>query len=185
MSYNTEFSGVLDPDRQPFFERIIKALNPDIMAFQELRNASQVGAIIAEWLQVPLFSVTVMGNTLVSRFPILDSTVLIPSGRSSAILLDTQAALGTQLLVLNTHLIPFNDAASQQDADELIRQLRAWRDGDGPFALAPNTPIFHVGDFNLFGPSQLLKTLSAGDISDENQFGRTFPPTGMARPFRI
>ena len=75
MSYNTEFSGILDSDRQPFFERIIKALDPDIMAFQELRNASQVGAIIAEWLQVPLFSVTVMGNTLVSRFPILDSTV--------------------------------------------------------------------------------------------------------------
>ena len=26
MSYNTEFSGILDPDRQPFFERIIKVL---------------------------------------------------------------------------------------------------------------------------------------------------------------
>ena len=78
MSYNTEFSGILDPERQPFFERIIKALNPDIMAFQELRNAAAVEAVIAEWLQVPLFSVEVMGNTLVSRFPILDSTVLIP-----------------------------------------------------------------------------------------------------------
>ena len=183
MSYNTEFSGILDPERQPFFERIIKALNPDIMAFQELRNAAAVEAVIAEWLQVPLFSVEVMGNTLVSRFPILDSTVLIPSGRSSAVLLDTQAALGTQLLVLNTHLIPFNDAASQQDADELIRQLRAWRDGDGPFALAPNTPIFNVGDFNLFGSSQLLKTMSAGDISDENQFGEDFPPDWDGTPF--
>ncbi len=184
MTYNTEFSGILDPDRQPFFERIITALDPDIMAFQELRNAAQVGAVIAEWLQVPLFSVTVMGNTLVSRFPILESTTLIPSGRSSAILLDTQAALGAQLLVLNTHLIPFNDAASQQDADELIRQLRAWRDGDGPFALTPNTPIFNMGDFNLFGPSQLLKTMSEGDISDENQFGEDFPPDWDGTPFQ-
>ena len=184
MSYNTEFSGILDPDRQPFFERIIKALDPDIMAFQELRSAAQVGAVIAEWLQVPLFSVEVMGNTLVSRFPILDSTALIPSGRSSAVLLDTQADLGTQLLVLNTRLIPFNDAASQQDSDELIRQLRVWRDGDGPFTLSPNTPIVHMGDFNLFGPSQLLKTISEGDMSDETQFGEDFSPDWDGTPFQ-
>ena len=75
-------------------------------------------------------------------------------------------------------------AASQQDADELISQLRAWRDGDGPFALAPNTPMFNVGDFNLFGPSQLLKTMSEGDISDESQFGEDFPPDWDGTPFQ-
>ena len=42
ITYNTEFSGPLDPGRQPAFERIIKSLDPDIIAFQETRSASQI-----------------------------------------------------------------------------------------------------------------------------------------------
>ncbi len=178
ITYNTEFSGPLDPVRQPAFERIIKALDPDILAFQEMGSASQVEPLIADWLQTTsLWSVSVgNGNSVVSKYPILDTAELISGRRISAILVDTQAVLGTRLLLLNTHLLPFNDALSQEDADELIMQLRAWRSGDGPFELPPNTPIVHVGDFNLAGSSQLLKTLRDGDISDESRFGSDFSP---------
>ena len=178
ITYNTQFSGPLDPGRQPVFERIIKALDPDILAFQEMSSASQVEPLIADWLQTTsLWSVSVgNGNSVVSKYPILDSAELISGRRISAILVDTQAVLGTRLLVLNTHLLPFNDAMSQEDADELIMQLRAWRSGDGPFELAPDTLIVHVGDFNLAGSSRLLTTLRDGDISDESRFGNDFLP---------
>ena len=178
ITYNTQFSGPLDPGRQPAFERIIKALDPDIIAFQEMGSASQVEPLIAEWLQTTsLWSVSVgNGNSVISRYPILDSAELIAGRRISAILVDTEAVLGTRLLLLNTHLIPFNDAMSQEDADELIMQLRVWRSGDGPFELAPDTPIVHVGDFNLAGSSQLLKTMRDGDIFDESRFGNDFLP---------
>ncbi len=99
-------------------------------------------------------------------------------------MLDTEAVLGTPLLVINTHLIPFDPAASQADADELIMVLREWRSGNGPFELPPNTPIVHVGDFNLAGPSQLLKTLRDGDISDEARFGADAPPDWDDTPVR-
>ena len=178
ITYNTEFSGPLDPGRQPAFERIIKSLDPDIIAFQETRSASQIEPLIADWLQTTgLWSVSVgNSNSIVSKFPILDSAELIAGRRISAILLDTQAILGTRLLLLNTHLLPFNDEMSQEDADELIMRLRAWRSGDGPFELPSNTPIVHVGDFNLAGSSGLLKTLRDGDISDEAKFGNDFLP---------
>ena len=178
ITYNTLFSGPLDPSRQPAFERIIRALDPDIIAFQEMGSASQVEPLIADWLETsPLWSVSVgNGNSVVSKYPILDSAELISARRISAILVDTQAVLGTRLLLLNTHLIPFDDAMSQEDADELIMQLRTWRSGEGPFELASDTPIVHVGDFNLAGSSRLLKTLRDGDISDESRFGSDFLP---------
>ncbi len=178
VSYNVERSGTFDAARQPAFERIFKALDPDIVALQEQRAGQQLEALFRDWLETTdLWSVSLGGgNTLVSKYPILQSADLITTMRTGAILLDTEAVLGTPLLVINTHLIPFDPAASQADADELIMVLREWRSGNGPFELPPNTPIVHVGDFNLAGPSQLLKTIRDGDISDEAQFGADAPP---------
>ncbi len=178
VSYNVERSGTFDAARQPAFERIFRALDPDIVALQEQRGGQQLEALFRDWLQTTeLWSVALGGgNALVSKYPILQSADLITTRRTGAILLDTEAVLGTPLLVINTHLIPFDPAASQADADELIMVLREWRSGNGPFELPPNTPIVHVGDFNLAGPSQLLKTIRDGDISDEAQFGADAPP---------
>ena len=35
VSYNTLYTGILEPDRQPHFKRIFQALDPDIIALQE------------------------------------------------------------------------------------------------------------------------------------------------------
>ncbi len=186
VSYNVEFSGPFDATRRPAFERIFKALDPDVIALQEQRGGRQLEAVFRDWLQTTdLWSVSLGGgNSLVSKYPILQSADLITTRRTGAILLDTEVVLGTPLLVLNTHLIPFDPAGSQADADELIMVLREWRSGNGPFELPPNTPIVHVGDFNLSGPSQLLKTLRDGDISDEAQFGADAPPDWDSSPMQ-
>ena len=179
LSYNILVSGIVVADRQPYFERIIKTLNPDILALQEInsRRASGVESVISTWLNDNFTSVIQSGsNMLVSRFPILNSAQFIDSGRSSVVLLDTKAELGSNLLVINTHLAFTPESSRQEDADEMIMRLRDWRSGNGPFELETITPIVHVGDFNQRSPSPILTTLTDGDIVDEARFGQDFPP---------
>ena len=186
MSYNILFGGILNADRQDYFERIIEALNPDILALQEInsRQRSGVEAAISIWLNDNNFTAVALSgsNMLVSRFPILNSAQFIDSGRSSVILLDTEAELGSKLLVINTHLAFMPESSRQVDADEIIMRLRDWRSGNGPFELESNTPIVHVGDFNQRSPSPILTTLTDGDIVDEVRFGQDFPPDWDGTP---
>ena len=154
-------------------------MNPDILALQEInsRRASGVESVISTWLNDNFTSVIQSGsNMLVSRFPILNSAQFINSGRSSVVLLDTKAELGSNLLVINTHLAFTPESSRQEDADEMIMRLRDWRSGKGPFELESITPIVHVGDFNQRAPSPVLTTLTDGDIVDEGRFGQDFPP---------
>ncbi len=179
VSYNTLGSGILAPARQPRFQRIIKAIRPDILAVQEQANADAVVALVANWLQDPNWQGIGLGNNnmVLSRFPILTSTVFTNSGRTMLALIDTKAELGSNLLLMNSHLsCCANDLARQQDADEIIMRLRDWRSGNGPFDLAENTPVVHLGDFNLVGFSQQVRTLVQGDISDEFRAGPDFLP---------
>ncbi len=179
LSYNTLGSGLSNANRQPAFERIIKALSPDIMAFQEQRDAPDVEILMSKWLQPSNFHSLMLGNgnMVVSRFPILNSAILTNSGRTMVVLLNTADELGVNLLVMNSHLsCCANDVSRQRDADEIIMRLREWRDGSGPFQLPENTPMVHLGDFNLVGSSLQIRTLTHGDISDESNNGEDFAP---------
>jgi endonuclease/exonuclease/phosphatase family metal-dependent hydrolase len=94
-----------------------------------------------------------------------------------AVLLQTEPVLGANLLILNSHLACCtNNESRQHDADEIIMVMREWRAGEGPFTIPEKTPIIHLGDFNLVGFSQQLKTLAEGDIVDEASFGDDFLP---------
>ena len=186
MSYNVFLGGIADQARQSYFERIIKSLNPDILAIQEI-NSRQVNTArsnIATWLNDNNFTAVGLSrsNALVTRYPILNSAQFIDSGNSSVILLDTEAELGSKLLVINTHLAFMPESSRQEDADEIIMRLREWRSGTGPFELESNTPIVHVGDFNQRSPSPILTTLTEGDIVDEARFGQDFPPAWDGTP---
>lgn len=186
MSYNILLGGIVDQERQSYFESIIKSLNPDILALQEI-NSRQVNTArsnIATWLNDNNFTAVGLSrsNALVTRYPILNSAQFIDSGNSSVILLDTEAELGSKLLVINTHLAFMPESSRQEDADEIIMRLREWRSGTGPFELESNTPIVHVGDFNQRSPSPILTTLTEGDIIDEASFGADFPPDWDGTP---
>ena len=149
------------------------------------REINTARSNIATWLNDDNFTAVGLSgaNALVSRYPILNSAQFIDSGRCSVILLDTEAELGTKLLVINTHLAFSPEESRQVDADEIIMRLREWRDGTGPFELESNTPIVHMGDFNQRSPSPILTTLTEGDIVDEASFGADFPPDWDDTPF--
>lgn len=186
LSYNTLANGLLTTDRQPHFKRVIEALNPDILAFQEQGRYKNVETLMIDWLQKrPLYSVGLgNGNMVVSKYPILKQAILTRSGRTMATLLDTKDHLGDNLLLLNSHLACCeNNASRQKDADELASVLRDWKLGNGPFPLPENTPIVHVGDFNLVGYSQQLLTLTDGDIVDEFTYGADAKPDWDNTPF--
>lgn len=180
ITYNTLDGGLLDSSRQERFHRILTALDPDVVAVQEhYTETAPVMNLFQNWFPGTTWYLSSLfhGNFVISRYPILQDAVLTTSERTMAVLLDTEDSLGSPLLVLNSHLACCqNDASRQEDADELTAVMREWRNnGTGPFPLAAETPIVHVGDFNLVGERQQLITLTAGDIVDESQYGADFP----------
>jgi endonuclease/exonuclease/phosphatase family metal-dependent hydrolase len=179
LTYNTLAGGLLHINRQDHFYRIMQALKPDIMAFQEQSGGDQVTSLMRDWFQERSIYGVEMGNNniVVSRYPILNQALITGSGRTMAVLLHTESVLGANLLILNSHLACCtNNESRQHDADEIIMVMRKWYAGQGPFDIPEKTPIIHLGDFNLVGYSQQLKTLTEGDILDEDTFGEDFFP---------
>ena len=175
LTYNVYFSGPVEEDRKEYFERIIKAVKPDIIAFQEMVSAykNKLESTIRDWLNDSDFNIVVQdgANMVASRFPILEQSSFISTGRISAVLLDTEIELGKNLLLLNTHLAYESDASRQADADETIMNLAHLKSGTGAFEIESDIPIIIAGDFNLSGSKQVLETFLTGDIYDESNFG--------------
>ncbi len=183
LSYNVRQNGLFDSGRQARFERIIKALEPDIMGFQEAyddndtNDVNDIEALFEDWFPEVNWHVSSEwnGNFVVSRYPILHQGN--HSWRSMGVLLDTEEDLGTPLFFINSHFscCDANDNRQEQ-VDELMGFVRDLKNGLGPFTLEYGTPIVHVGDFNLVGYRQQLTTLTDGDIVDEASYGIDFLP---------
>jgi len=183
LSYNVRQNGLFDSGRQAEFERIIKALEPDIMGFQEAyddndtNDVNDIEALFEDWFPEVNWHVSSEwnGNFVVSRYPILHQGN--HSWRSMGVLLDTEEDLGTPLFFINSHFscCDANDNRQEQ-VDELMSFVRDLKNGLGPFTLEYGTPIVHVGDFNLVGYRQQLTTLTDGDIVDEASYGIDFLP---------
>ncbi len=177
LTYNVLGDGLFNPERQPRFERIIKALEPDIMGFQEADGDHDIEGLFQDWLPGETWYVSDewSGNYVVSRYPILYQGN--HSWKSMGVLLDTEEDLGTPLFFINSHFSCCGaNEDRQQQVDELMGFLRNLKDGLGPFTLPIGTPIIHVGDFNLVGYRQQLETLTDGDIVDEASYGIDFSP---------
>ncbi len=182
VSYNILYNGFFEEGQREHFDRIIPALDPDILAVQEAwGDQEEIAALMAEWIP-GMWHVSSEwgGDYVISRFPILEEAVLTSSWRSMAVLLDTEAELGKNILIINSHFSCCgNNDDRQQQVDELIGVMREWMKPEnwtGPFYLEMDTPIFHVGDFNLVGYRQQLLTLTEGDIVDEESYGDDFLP---------
>lgn len=183
LSYNVRQNGLFDPERQARFERIIKALEPDIMGFQEAyddndtNDVNDIEALFEDWFPGVNWHVSSEwnGNFVVSRYPILHQGN--HAWKSMGVLLDTEEDLGTPLFFINSHFscCDANDNRQEQ-VDELMSFVRDLKNGLGPFTLEYGTPIVHVGDFNLVGYRQQLTTLTDGDIVDEASYGIDFLP---------
>jgi len=179
VTYNTLYTGILEPDRQPKFQRIIQALDPDIIALQEHSEWNEIGDIISSWFPEDTWyqGYTFRDLVVLSKYPIINQANLISSERTMCALLQTDDPINPYLLILNSHFSCCdNDEDRQEQVDELVQVLREWRLNDnGPFDLPEGTPMFHVGDFNFVGYREQIETVTAGNIQDEGNYGSDFP----------
>ncbi len=179
VTYNTLNTGILESDRQPKFQRIIQALDPDIISLQEHSEWNEIGDIISSWFPEDTWyqGYTFRDLVVLSKYPIINQANLISSERTMCALLQTDDPINPYLLILNSHFSCCdNDDDRQEQVDELVQVLREWRLNDnGPFDLPEGTPMFHVGDFNFVGYREQIETVTAGNIQDEGNYGSDFP----------
>jgi endonuclease/exonuclease/phosphatase family metal-dependent hydrolase len=186
VTYNVLWDGIFDPDRSPALSRILRALRPDIIGFQEVNegDARRVAGFVRS--SVPLFGRMGFGRwytakadpqsdvVLVSRFPIRET---YPIGMNAAFVIDLRPMYATDLLVILAHppCCGYNEAR-QWEIDAIMAFIRQAKAPGGVLTLRQDTPIVIMGDMNLVGYSQQLKTFLTGDIVNTEDWGPSFAP---------
>jgi exonuclease III len=188
LSYNTN-NRVATRSRADAYQRILKAIGPDVLVLQEVRrNSAEEVHRYLQQLYPPLTrgewytaQAGEEASVVISPFPITSSH---PLGQSAAFVLDLRASWGTDLLLVS--LSPpccGRNRRRQREIDLIMAFVRDAKSGSGAVHLASETPIALVGDANLVGHAQQRITLLAGDIVNVNQFGPTFTTDWDGTPF--
>lgn len=196
MAYNTQGNFIADPTADPEFNRIITAINPDIISFEEIPSSLSASDIQtrlntlrpvggAGW-QVYLGKLGGTRDVIASRFPLTltrQDTIPVSSTRGVTIaLVDLpNATYPVDIYVLSLHLKccgnpgGSEDDSRQRSADAIANWLGdargVARASGNNIVLPPDTPMFAMGDFNLVGGPQPENTIITGDIQDESTFG--------------
>ncbi len=184
--YNIQGDGLFDndPARQAALERIFQAIDAPIWIISEVwdHTGSEVAAEVEQFLPSGAGETWYNvdgdgGNVILSRYPVLFSWFVSPGDRITAVLLDTNADWGSNIMVIAHHWSCCTaDANRQRQADATIDFLRDAMSPGGTITLTEGTPIVHAGDFNLVGWGQQLRTMVEGDIQDTGNYGPPFPP---------
>lgn len=186
MNWNTLNDGLLDPNREQNFARVLLAINPDIIAFNEMWNSttsqiqSKLNTILplqtGSWNAVKLDG----GNITASKYPILQNWLVYPGQRITASLIDLPERFGKDILVINCHFKccggAANDATRQREADATIAFILDAKTPGGFINLPEQTPFVILGDLNLVGDRQQIITLVTGEIINTQLFGSGGPP---------
>ena len=192
VSYNVYMDSVFvsgSPDAARF-ARLVKALDADVWALQEVYKtpATDVAALLDKL--APLgggnkWQARYGGDTVtVSRWPVTRHHFEpSPSGgrKAGLTLVDLpDASHGRDLYLLNNHFTccggPANEARRQKEADALVAWMRDARTPGGSIDLPAGTVMVVLGDLNTVGGPSPVKTLVTGDVSDETTFGEDAPP---------
>jgi endonuclease/exonuclease/phosphatase family metal-dependent hydrolase len=191
MSYNMLWDGLLV--RPEPHDRILRAIEPDIICYLEAQRRTPAEAIQARLDEaLPLGGGTSWQvykadtDVIASRWPLSMRTAdTIPAtGRGQAMaLVDLPNGLyDTDLYVISAHfkccgtMGSSEDQRRQQQADANVNWFRDLREPGGNVDLPPDTPFLICGDFNMVGGPQPLTTLLSGNIIDEAHYGADSPP---------
>ncbi len=172
------------------FARLVKALDADVWALQEVYKtpSTDVAALFDKLLPLGVgkkWQARYGGDTVtVSRWPISKHHFWpVPSGgRNAALsLVDLpDASYNRDLYLLNNHFSccggAANEARRQKEADALVAWMRDARTAGGTIDLPAGTVMVVIGDLNTVGGPNPVTTLVTGDISDEATFGKDAPP---------
>ena len=203
MSWNVKQNSILPPDgvRQESFARIVRAIDPDVIALQEVMWPD-LDAILVQLMNqyIPLehgrswHVHTVSDNALISRYPIRwrggEPAVSYPLPRlglprfhygfASAVIDLPNSVGGTDLLAVALHN---KSGGNEQDvrlrqihSDAIVSWMRDVRDSARKDAIVKGTPIVILGDMNVVPDASIqpFNTLLSGDIVDEEAFGADF-----------
>ncbi|HNO76745.1 MAG TPA: endonuclease/exonuclease/phosphatase family protein [Phycisphaerae bacterium] len=189
VAYNVEGNFISDPSRDAAFARVLQALSPDIIVFEEIASdaaeaglPSRLNAVLpyGTW-EIHGGQPSIIRTVVASRFPLtmqLQDTVPFSSTRGVTIALadlpdDTYPV---DVYLMGVHLKCCNsegteDALRQRSADAIASWMGDARMPGGNITLAPQTPMIVLGDFNLVGGPGPENTLITGDIFDNVTFG--------------
>lgn len=186
VAYNVLQDGLFESNRQPSFERIFKALKPDIIGFTEIYNhsANQVGSLMETFLPSSAgeqwYAAGINPDVIcVSRYKIKQSFIIdgVGSSANGAFLIELPAPFNSDLLFIVAHTpCCDNNDGRQLEIDAMMAFIRDAKEGNGFPVLEDKTPIIICGDMNLVGDNQQLHTLLYGDIVNENIYGSFFIP---------
>ncbi|MCZ6702304.1 MAG: T9SS type A sorting domain-containing protein [Ignavibacteria bacterium] len=187
MNYNILFDGLLDPAKEQYFTRILQAIQPDIICFNEFfdSDAIQVQSKINEMLPLPngaSWNAVKLdqGNVTVTKYPIIQSWEVFPGRRETASLIELPERFEKNIMVINSHYKccggSSNDNTRQLEADATIAFILDAKTPGGLIDLPQGTPYLILGDLNLVGDRQQLTTLITGEIINTPFFGNGGPP---------
>jgi len=180
LSHNIQYNGPIDQPEP--FRRYLKALQPDVINFQEVWvwNAEETRNFVANTLKTASWHVAKVEDCVtVSRWPIRESAAVdgnlvclinLPDERSSA-----------DLIVFNAHTpCCGHNEGRDYEHDHLAATLRDLLNGEGPFAVESGDGVLLTGDFNMVGFVRQLSSIRDGDIYDNGVFGSDFQPDRLA-----
>lgn len=176
LSYNVLTDDLFEANKQANFSRILNAIGPDIIGFQEIYNhtSAQTAARVNTFIPAQWYHAKVNPDIIaVSKYPIISSHNIAPGG-NGAFLIDMDPL---QLLFIVAHPpCCGNNDGRQEEIDGIMAFIRDAKNGLGPINLPANSPIIIVGDMNLVGFNQQVTTFLTGDIIDQNTYGADFNP---------
>lgn len=196
VTYNHHGDFIEDPSRDAAFNRILIALDPDIICFQEFGEAvsesdvaNRLDSILpvsgGSW-QIHFGLLGYIRTVIASRYPLsMTRTDTIPASSTRGVTLALadlpDADYPVDVYLLGVHLKCCGDAGGPEDesrqdsADAIANWLGDARGVSRPsgdnVALPADTPMISLGDFNMVGGPQPENTLLTGDIQDEGAYG--------------
>ena len=196
MAYNHGGYFISNTGRDAAFNRILVAINPDLICFEEFASnvtqstiAARLNSIMpiaAPGWQVHLGLLGGTRNVIASRFPLTltrTDTIPVSSTRGVTIALADlpNATYPVDVYLLGCHLKccgtagGTEDVSRQKSADAIANWLGDARGVSRPsgnnISLPLDTPMLALGDFNLVGGPQPENTLITGNIQDEATYG--------------
>lgn len=178
LTYNVQRDNVFDADVEPSFGKIIQAIRPDVMAFQEIydHTSAQTKNLVEKYIPVSpsgtWHHVKINPDIiLVSRFPILEYTVANGNGIFKLNIEDKE------VIIVNVHLpCCENNSDRQQEVDNILSKLRSAKEQSSSFKIKEQSPIIICGDTNFVGDKQNAISLITGNIINENAYGQDLIP---------
>lgn len=183
LTWNVLFDGLFK--RPAPFLRVLRAIDPDVICFQEIWSHTAQQA--ADQVSLALPEATWYGgNTteghIVARYPLIESRAIDEAGNYWALVDLPDERYATDLSIVSAHPVCCD---KEEERQEELDGIAAWlRDLTTPGGtdLPKDTPIVVAGDMNLVGGARQVRTLLAGEIVNEERFGASHPPDWDGTP---